>query len=71
MASDPVDDSRKSEDNELMSNVDVGSDTDQALNNSSDAVKETTSDDAPKPESPPENLSEATQPLPGHVSGNH
>ncbi|TXC00789.1 hypothetical protein FocTR4_00008018 [Fusarium oxysporum f. sp. cubense] len=71
MASDRVEDSRKLEDNELISNVDVGSDTDQALDDGSNAVKETTSDDAPKPRSPPENLSKVTQPLPGHVSGNH
>lgn len=39
MSSDPVDDPRKSEDYELISNGDVGSDTDQTLNNGSNAVK--------------------------------
>jgi hypothetical protein len=40
MSSDPADDPRKSEDYELISNGDVGSDADQALNNGSNAVKE-------------------------------
>ncbi|KAG7413432.1 hypothetical protein LZL87_003057 [Fusarium oxysporum] len=71
MSSDPVEDPRKSEDYELISNGDVGSDTDQALDNGRKAMKETISEDTEKPESPQENLSEVTQPLPEHVSGNH
>jgi hypothetical protein len=66
MSSDPVDDPRKSEDYELISNGDVGSDTDQALNNGSNAVKETTPDDTLKLELTLEHLPEVTQPLPEH-----
>ncbi|KAL9567858.1 hypothetical protein ACKAV7_008161 [Fusarium commune] len=39
MSSDPVEDPRKSEDYELISNGDVGSDTDQALDNGRKAMK--------------------------------
>ncbi|KAK2478877.1 hypothetical protein H9L39_08251 [Fusarium oxysporum f. sp. albedinis] len=67
MSSDPVDDPRKSEDYELISNGDVGSDTDQALNNGSNAVKgKKTPDDTMKLELTLEHLPEVTQPLPEH-----